>query len=441
MNRIHAPAKSRLRTWVLSGALAVSVLHAATARADFQGSTHLMPYDEDALGYAKTADTSAIARLQSRIETGQVSLRREPRFGYLLSILDELKVPAESQMLVFSKTSFQRERIGPSNPRALYFNEGVYVGYVPGSHILEFTAVDPKLGAVFYTFDQEDKAGPRFVRTDNCTECHASARTMGVPGHLVRSFQTDDTGMVDLLTGVDPVNHRTPLSDRWGGWYVTGTHGSQTHRGNLVGKAAFARQQKEPNHLGNQSDLSRFFDTAKYPVPTSDIVSLMVLEHQQHGHNFITRVGYEARLHLSAYGHVNYLRNAVESLVKYLLFVDETPLAAPIQGNPSFARAFESEGRRDSRGRSLRQLDLQSRLFRHRCSFLIQGEAFAGLPEPLRARIYQRLLEVLSGQDQADTWKHLSATDREEILGILRETQPGLPENWKPTRTEAAHKP
>jgi hypothetical protein len=305
------------------------------------------------------------------------------------------------------------------------------VGYVPGSHILEFTGVDPKLGAVFYTLDQEEAGKPKFVRTDNCTECHASARTMGVPGHLVRSFQTDDSGMVDLLTGVDPVNHRTALADRWGGWYVTGQHGGQTHRGNLVGKTAFAKQEKEPNHLGNLTDLARFFDPAKYPVPTSDIVALMVLEHQQHGHNFITRVGYEARVHLSAYGHVNYLRNAVDSIVKYLLFVDEVPLTDEIRGNPEFTRQFEKQGRRDSKGRSLRQLDLKTRMFRYPCSFLIQGEAFAGLPEPLRQRIFQRLHDVLTGKDTAETWKRLTPQVRREILEILLETQPDLPPTWK----------
>jgi hypothetical protein len=427
MNGIHRLQRTGLRWGWAAGLL----LAARAAFADFQGSTHLMPYDEDALGYAKIADTSAIAQLQAKIERGEVTLQKDSRFGYLLSILQELKVPPASQMLVFSKTSFQRERIGPANPRALFFNEGVYVGYVPGSHILEFTSVDPKLGAVFYTFDQEEKGRPKFVRTDNCTECHASARTMGVPGHLVRSFQTDESGMVDLLTGVDPVNHRTPLADRWGGWYVTGQHGGQTHRGNLIGKAAFEKQEKQPNHLGNLSDLSRFFDPAKYPAPTSDIVSLMVLEHQQHGQNFITRVGYEARVHIGAYGHVNYLRNAVESLVKYLLFVDETALTAPVEGNAEFRKSFEAGGRRDSKGRSLRELDLKTRLFRHPCSFLIQGEAFAGIPDPLKERIYQRLFDVLSGKDTSDTWKHLSPDTRREILEILRETQPGLPAAWK----------
>lgn len=425
-----------LQRRIRSAALAAFVAFATGLSAsDFQGSTHLMPYDEDLLGYGKTPDTSPIARLQTKLESGAISLSRDERFGYLRAILRELKVPEASQMLVFSKTSFQRERIAPNNPRALFFNDDVYVGYVPGSHILEFTAVDPKLGAVFYTFDQNEK--PKFVRTDNCTECHASARTMGVPGHLVRSFQTDDSGMVDLLTGVDPVNHRTPLADRWGGWYVTGTHGSQTHRGNLFGKAAFEKQAKEPNHLGNLTDLSRFFDPGKYPRPGSDIVALMVLEHQQHGHNFITRLGYEARLQLGAYGHVNYLKTALESFIRYVLFADETALTAPVKGDAAFVAGFEKDGRRDSKGRSLRQLDMKTRMFRYPCSYILQTEAFEGLPQPLKERIYKRLHEVLSGKDTAPTWKHLTPAVRQEILEILRETQPGLPAYWnEPVRQE-----
>jgi hypothetical protein len=408
----------------LLGAFAMGI--AGALLGDFQGSTHLMPYDEDVIGYAKTADASRIAQLQSQLDRGEVHLRKDPQFGYLLSILEQLRVPKDSQMLVFSKTSFQRERIGPSNPRALFFNDSVYVGYVPGSHILEFTGVDPKLGAVFYTFDQ-DAPKPRFVRTDNCTECHASARTMGVPGHLVRSFETDDSGMVDLLTGIDPINHRTPLADRWGGWYVTGQHGSQTHRGNLVGKAAFENQRTKSSNSGNLTDLNRLVDTGKYPAATSDIAALMILEHQQHGQNFITRIGYEARVHLSAYGHVNYLRSAIDAFVRYVLFADEARLTAPIQGSEAFARSFEARGPRDSRGRSLRQLDLNTRLFRYPCSYLLQSDEFKGLPDPLRERILQRIEAVLSARENDPAWSHLAASDRTALREILAETVPGYP--------------
>jgi hypothetical protein len=222
--------------------LAVPLLAASLAFADdFQGATHVMPFDEDTIAYSKTKSTGPVACLQGRLDKGEARLLRDEEFGYLLSILENLRVPKSSQMLVFSKTSFQRERIDPKHPRAIFLGDDAYVGFVPGSPLIEASEADPKLGAVFYTFDQSQPK-PRFVRNDQCLECHASAKTMGVPGHVVRSFATDDNGIVDLNSGVSQVNHRTPFQERWGGWYVTGTHGAQTHRGNLVGKEALARQ-------------------------------------------------------------------------------------------------------------------------------------------------------------------------------------------------------
>jgi hypothetical protein len=164
---------------------------AAQAQGDFQGSTHMMPFDEDTINYGKAADHSPIARLQEQINKGEVHLEYDPQLGYLPALFKALGVSPASQMLVFSKTSFQRERINPKNPRALFFNDEIYLGYVMGSPLLEISAVDPKLGGVFYTLEQKPADKPRFTRTDQCLECHASAKTMGVPGHLVRSFNTD----------------------------------------------------------------------------------------------------------------------------------------------------------------------------------------------------------------------------------------------------------
>ena len=196
-------------------AVALLFSGAFSIRADFQGSTHLMPFDEDTINYSKAPDTSPIARLQKRIDCGEVKLGHEGETGYLRALLCELGISTNSQTLVFSKTSFQRERIGPKTPRALFFNDDVYVGLVPGSPLLEISAVDPKLGAVFYTLEQTKFERPKFVRTDQCLECHASAKSMGVPGHLLRSFATDDSGIVDLASGTSLVNHRTPIEERW----------------------------------------------------------------------------------------------------------------------------------------------------------------------------------------------------------------------------------
>lgn len=406
----------------------------AVAASDFQGATHLVPFEEDNLQYGKTVATGPIARLQQQLDTGDVTLTWDDQFGYLPAILKALKVPESSQMLVFSKTSFQRDRISPVSPRAVYFNDDVYVGFVPGSPLLEFSMADPKLGGVFYGFENVRTNRVKFVRTDNCLECHAGAKTMGVPGHLIRSFATDDRGVADLLSGGELITHRTPLEDRWGGWFVTGQHGSQRHRGNLVGAEAFARQQTEPNFAGNKTtlaDLPPPFDVTRYLEPTSDIVALMVMEHQAHMHNFLTRLNYEATLQLKAYGHCNYIKSPLEAFLRYLLFVEEAPLKEPVTGSAEFARDFVAEGPRDSQGRSLREFDLKTRLFKYPCSYLIQSESFQALPPELKTRIYRRLEEILSGEDQSETWQRLTAEDRKAIREILVATLPDLPKSWK----------
>jgi hypothetical protein len=398
----------------------------------------MMPFDEESNGYSKAAATGAVARLQARMDKGELRLAHDTQYGYLPSVLEALKVPRSSQMLVFSKTSFQRERISPHNPRALFFSDDVYVGFIPGSPLLEFSVADPNLGAVFYTLSQDTNTKPRFIRTDQCLECHASAKSMGVPGHLLRSFATDEEGVVDLSSGTSLVNHRTPLTERWGGWYVTGGSGGQAHRGNLIGQAAFAKHEQEPNTSADLEDLERFFDVSRYPGPRSDIVALMVLEHQTHLHNFITRLHYEATIALQTYGHLNYLKNISEAFLKYLLFTEEAPLTAAIRGSSGFAKDFTAQGPRDKQGRSLRDFDLQTRLFKHPCSYLIYSEAFEALPEKMKAHLYGRLWDILNGKDTNHEFTKLTPKDRSAILEILRDTKPGLPDYWK---VEAGEKP
>lgn len=398
---------------------------------DFQGATHLMPLDEDTIGYTKTQPDSAISELQRKIADGTAKLAWDEKFGYLPSVLKELKIPASSQMLVFSKTSLQRERISPDNPRAIFFNDDVYIGFIPGAPLMEISVADPKMGGVFYTIEQKKFERPNFQRTDQCLECHASTKSMGVPGHLIRSFQTDDDGVVDLASGASQVNHRTPFEERWGGWYVTGEHGDQTHRGNLIGKAAFEKHAKEPNYAGNIEDLSRFFSPNKYIAPDSDIVALMVLEHQAHMHNYITRLNYEATIALKTYGHVKYLNSVVEGFVRYLLFVEEAPLTAKVSGTSKFQKEFEALGPKDPKGRSLREFNLATRLFEYPCSYLIYSDAFDALPAPAKEKVYARLYEVLTGKNSGEPYVSLTAESRKAILEILTATKSDLPAFWK----------
>jgi hypothetical protein len=287
------------------------------------------------------------------------------------------------------------------------------------------------MGGVFYALENKPGARPVFKRNDQCLECHASSKSMGVPGHLVRSFATDDDGVVDLNSGTSQVNHRTPFEERWGGWYVTGTHGKMTHRGNLVGKAAYEKQEKEPNFAGNCTNLSRYFSVDKYASPHSDIVALMVLEHQTHMHNYIARLNYESTIALKTYGHVRYLKSAVEGFVRYMLFTEEAPLAAEVKGTSNFRKDFEALGPKDHLGRSLREMDLHTRMFKYPCSYLIYSDAFNALPVETKEKIYARLYDVLSGKESSADYESLSAESRKAILEILCDTKTDLPDYWK----------
>src|SRR5687768_2898392 len=184
--------------YIQFGFLVVAAVQLVRA-SDFQGATHLMALDEDTIGYTKAIPHSAISQLQKKLDEGTAKLEWDDNFGYLPSVLKELNIPASSQMLVFSKTSLQRERISPDNPRAIFFNDDVYIGWIPGAPLMELSVTDPKMGGVFYTIEQKKLERPEFKRTDQCLECHASTKSMGVPGHLIRSFETDEDGVVDQI--------------------------------------------------------------------------------------------------------------------------------------------------------------------------------------------------------------------------------------------------
>lgn len=415
--------------WAIGLALVVG--GAAAGAADYMGSTEVMALDEAPFSYTRSVASGPVAELQERLERGQSTLQYEPEHGYLLSLLAALKVSKASQMLVFSKTSFQHDLISPQTPRALYFGDDVYIGFIPGAPLLEIAAADPKLGGVFYTLDQTQSARPRLVRNNQCLECHASSKTMGVPGFVVRSFTTEDDGNVDYSSGTSVVDHTTPLAERWGGWYVTGTHGGQAHLGNLMGSAAFERQLKHPGLAGNVTSLRPYFNTARYPSPHSDLVALMVLDHQTHMHNFITRLRYEALLRIARYGEAKYLDSQIDSFLQYLLFTEEAPFTSPLRGTSDFATQFTALGPKDHQGRSLRDLDLKTRLFKYPCSFLIYSPDFDSLPPALKVKLYQRLWDILTGQAHSPDFQKLAAEDRRAILEILIDTKPDLPAYWK----------
>ena len=414
-------------------------------------SSYILPLDDDAIQYTKGPVDDVVSHLEQRLQSGETRLKYEDEFGYLRSVLRELGVPQSSQVLVFSKTSFQAPRIAPRTPRALYFNDNVAVGFVRTGDVLEFAALDPKQGIMFYTLDQERTAHPHFARQDVCLQCHQGGAALGIPGLMVRSVTPDRTGMPVMSAGGFITDHRSPLKERWGGWYVTGTTGSQTHMGNAVldgSEAEDSQDKRLPVTDGTQNvtDLSRFIDTGAYLTPHSDIVALMTLEHQTQMDNLMIRVGWEARMAMHENEAINRslgepadqirestahrINTAVEELLDYMLFGEETKLTAPVKGNSGFAEEFEKAGLRDGEGRSLRDFDMKTRMFRYPCSYMIYSQAFDGMPQPVKDRLYRRLWEVLTGKDSSPKFAHLSPADRKAITGILLATKKGLPAYW-----------
>ena len=303
-----------------------------------QGSHPLVNYELELTNYYSATASDVVARLQQRVERNEARLQFDATHGYLRSLLKELELPLSSQLLVFSKTSLQRYHISSKSPRALFFNDQVYVAWIPGAPMLEMLAVDPTLGAVLYTLEQTNVARPRFSRDNRCLECHVTQRTLDVPGAPVRSFHTSQEGDVDLLSGAAVVSHRTPLSERWGGWYVTGAYGTLEHQGNHFSVVTPGDVPAEAPAPGGVKDLRELFDVSRYPQPTSDVVGLLVLEHQTHMENLLTRLNYEARASLRQGGQTSSLTNITARVLNYLLFTDEAPISSAIQGGSEFTK-------------------------------------------------------------------------------------------------------
>jgi hypothetical protein len=411
------------RLFVALGFVLVASLVGTAQRRD----VFIASRDEPAIRYSSGPTTDAVAALNAKLRDGSASLTFDPGNGYLRSVLEALKVPVESQALVFSQTSFQASSINFLNPRAVYFADTVAVGWVRGGKILEVTAQDPAQGVIFYELEQKASSAPRFVRNNDCLACHLSWETLGVPGLTVQSMYPipDEISYANGFTTI----HGSPLEQRWGGWFVTGDHGGAKHMGNIPVMPADKGKSKLANPTRALASVEGLFDLKGYPSAHSDVVAQLVLAHQTHMTNLITRTGWEARL-LAAKPSADAsarVSEAARDLVDYLLFIDEAPLAGPVKGGSGFAETFPKAGPRDKQGRSLRDLELRRRLFRYPCSYMIYTPAFDGMPALARDAVYLRMWDVLSGKEKGPRYKALSLADRRAIVEILRETKPGLP--------------
>jgi len=395
---------------VLLIALSLSTLFAQHHHASFEGS---MVYDlaNGPIPYNQSPDNE-VSQFKSRLEF-------EPRHGYLLSVLKAFNIPVSSQTLVFSKTSFQAPMIFPSAPRAIFFNDDTYVGWVKGADFLEISTADPKLGAVFYVLEQEPRARPRFVRHDDCLQCHHSARTAGVPGHIVRSVYTMPSGQIHTNTSSYVSDHRSPMAERWGGWYVSG----KTSFEHLANKLFPELDSPKPVPS---------FDSPAWPAPTSDIVAHLVLTHQATGHNYLARLNYESRSALHLQKVMNEMdgkpdleqywtestrrriTNAIEAAVRYLTFADEAALPEPLQGDSSFSGEFEKQ-------HPLKKLNLKTRVFEYPLSYLMLTRAANSFEPVVQDKLRERLRKVLLEEAGHGSYAQLDPARAREAWRIYQD--------------------
>ncbi|HTB68613.1 MAG TPA: hypothetical protein VK727_20505 [Steroidobacteraceae bacterium] len=410
-----------------------------------------MPFADEPINYRSEDLSDPVARLEKRVEKGEATLEWEGDHGYLKSVLKLLKVPVESQTLVFSKTSFQYPKISADHPRALYYNDDIYVGKVHDGKAIEIVSFDARQGAIFYLLDEHKVDKPAFQRAElDCTQCHIAAGTRGVPGVLLRSVYANPAGT--LIPGAPTyiTDQDSPVAERWGGWYVSGKPGDTTLS---MANAAVAESATAATPVPNDSSARKLaplvgqqsYQGADYLVPGSDAVALLVLAHQTQMHNLITLTNYKTRIALYNLSKQTadaplpdatrrQFERPAEQLLRYLLFANEAPLSGldpqSLSASP-FAKEFAARGLRDSQGRSLRDFDLNQRIFRYPCSYLIYSDAFDAVPEPAKSYIYHRLLQILTGQDRSDDFARLSTQDRRAVLEIVLETKPGLPAEWQ----------
>ncbi|SHJ37848.1 hypothetical protein SAMN02745181_1912 [Rubritalea squalenifaciens DSM 18772] len=386
-------------------------------------------YELQPSNYSKAQESNTISRLQAAMDEQRRTLPGSSPKELLKSLLDELGIPTSSQTLVFSKTSLQRDLITPKNPRAIYFNRDFYVGYVPGG-LIEVVACDDPTGMMFYSLNPNEAPEQRkFVRSSECLLCHANSRTKEIPGLLVRSVYPDKEGQPILSWGDHLTTPSSPVSERWGGWYVTGKHGSAKHLGNKWVKEG---NRFNNSHGSNLEDLTEYIKTDNYLAPGSDITALMVMEHQIEFHNtcYAAKTNFERQvyLHKALYdGKVDYTSEALskaihsyaEGILKVMLFADEALVPVDgIQGSKEFERDFIAAGM-EYDGHSLRELRMQRRMFKYRCSYMIFSKSFEYLPTPIKQKVLEDLHTILTSDNNRPSLPELSSREKQRAHAIL----------------------
>lgn len=446
--RIISPHHWRRARYIPVGGISAGFCVAAVCLLLSTGTGQVIFIEDARTQYIHATPRDSVTRLQSDIDQGKVSLTFDARLGYLPALLSALHLSKTSQVVVFSKTSVQKELISPESPRCLYFNDTTYVGYLPGARAMEICTSEPYLGAVYYTLLQREVPKPRFFRTiDACLECHADKTMSHLPAHIMYSAYCSSDGSV--LPGTVPtrITGATPLALQFGGWFVTGSGAHQTHLGNCFftehdGRVTVDDSKLIPKGL---QDLTAVTDTAQLLTPFSDIVALLTFGHQQRLQNLISDATYQTnsaialerlyphREKLDRSGHTEtteqIVKRVCEPVVAGLLYADEPPMNGEITGTSGFARYFSSLAPGDGHGRSLRMFDLKRRLFRYPCSYLIYSDSFDALPLPAKQFVYRRLWDVLNGRDHSGPYSKFTVEECRAVREILIETKPEFAES------------
>lgn len=388
-------------------------------------------FDQPPHNYWKKTPKDRFSRWMTDVQAGKVELDYSSEKAFVASTLKSLDIPASSQMLLFSTTSLQLSLITPSRPRALFFNEDVYLGWVQGGKI-EIVSVDPDLGGVFYIFDiPRNGQSPRPERATRCMNCHAREDTGYVPGLVVKSVIPGVRGGSLESFRQEQSGHGIPLNQRFGGWYLTGTGGFTNHLANFFGSLSpqgIQRQYVQPGVT---------FSFDRYLAAHSDLLPQLIHEHQVGFVNRAAEATYRTRTALAdgkgklSPADAKMLDQQARAFTRYMLFADEVPLPpGGVKGDEDFKRDFASVRRLGPGGVSLKDFDLRTRLFKHRCSPMIYSLAFQGLPPEMKQRVFIRLAQALDPAKPDAEYAYLPAAEKQAIRGILKATLPELPKGW-----------
>jgi hypothetical protein len=401
----------------------------ATCTAAWATTPSYQDFDRPPHRYWERTPSDRFSRLRPDLESGRVALDRDSELAFLASLLRALEVPAGSQTLVFSTTSLQLGLISPRRPRAIYFNEDTYVGYVPGGKI-EVISLDPDLGGVFYIFPIPRETAPLAIeRATTCMNCHAGEDTREVPGLVIKSVIPGPRGGSLTAYRTGDTGHHLPLAERFGGWVITGLDPAAAHHGNVTGQLSAEGLRTFPVEPG------KTFDWGGYLVPRSDVLAHLLHEHQAGFVNRVVEGTYRARAARAARSEsldpsrVEELDRQAREIARYVLFADEAPLPqGGIQADPEFRGQFLASRKATAAGAALKDLDLKTRLFKYRCSYMIYSPVFAGMPDDLKFRVFTVMRGALDPGHSDPAFGYLAAGEKSAIRQILNETLSGVPQ-------------